>query len=905
MVKQKKIALCVQLASLGVVSTLFASISVFAQNDVAMEEPAVEETFITGSRIRRLDNESVSPVISISAQDIEASGFTSIQDVLADSPQNSGGSLDQQQVFGFTPAASGVNLRGAGLGRSLTLIDGKRLPKYPIPAGGTVNFVDTANIPLGAVERIEILTSGASAIYGSDAMGGVINIILKDEFEGFEIKGKYGDSSGGGRELNNVSMVAGAKSDNARLLFLLEHDKNESLKAHQRNRFGELGTDLAFDTPFGAYSSYGVSLRDDNTEGVVATLSEQECIQRGLQPTVTGGVDNCGFNRAARRDLYPEMERTSALVKFSMDIAEGMELYSRFDFTTSETFREIEPMPVADYTYYVGTDENGTADPGNVTLESDLSGSVITYAQDVAFGGDFASLADGIYFPTRRMIEFGNRQTRSETENYTLMWGLQGELGEDWNWDLNWQFSRTEFYDDNPGYASADLYFAFLASGENGRSVFDLMTPDEVASAAYIPWTDAQSTYTGFSGFIDGDLFATPAGDISWAFGFESYKEWFFNVSDTESQKGNILSTGGSSGEGLRDYTAVFGETLIPLLDNLSTTLAVRYDDFSDFGDNTSPQIGLEYRPFDNILVRALWADTFRAPDMQRVYGDPTQANSQIIDPFGCQQQGGTVNPASIIAACKGELYVDIALGPNADLGPEQGNNWDVGIVAEFGNLNASIDYWSMEINDLVNTLSAQDIATDYEIYGNLITRRPNGEIESLNATAQNLSFRTSAGLDLNLGYNLPFDELGQLRFKLLATYLTEFDEQFSLTTDVEDQMEVDRVPEWRAQFSLGWDIANFSNNFYLNYIGGMNGINNEDLVDSDLNIPLTIDSSYKINLSTAWQSENYTLQLGVNNVTDEGPTLDPTDYGWPYYPQEYFNALGRNYYVSASYKFD
>lgn len=902
MVKQKKLALAVHLASLGLVGSLFTSITAVAQEEEDEGATAMEEVFVTGSRIRRIDNETVSPVVSISSEDIQSIGFTSVQEVLSDLPQNSGGSLDQQQTFGFTPAASAVDLRGAGEGRSLTLINGKRLPKYPIPAGGTDNFVDTANIPLGAVERVEVLTSGASAIYGSDAMGGVVNIILKEEFEGFEIKGKYGDSKGGGGELKNISLVAGANSDTSKLMFFLEHDSKGVLHARQRNRFGDLGSDLAFDSAFGAYSSYGVSMRDI-FGSVVATVSEEECIERGLQPITTGGVPNCGFNRSARRDLFPEMERTSALVNFSMDLNNSMEIYSRFDYTWSSSARDIEPMAVDNYTYYVGTDANGDPDPGNVTLVSDLSGAMVTYDQTTGFGGDFTDLEDGIYYPTRRMLEFGNRRGESENNNYTLLSGVRGELDNGWHWDVDWQFSRTDFGDRNYGYASADLYFAYLTSGTNGRSIFDIMTEEEVAEASYIPWTDAQSTFTGFSATIDGEMFSLPAGDISWAFGAESYKEWFYNTADTESIKGNILTTGGSSGEGVRDYIALFAESLIPVTDSLAATLALRYDDFSDFGNNTSPQIGIEYRPTDYILVRGLYADTFRAPDMQRVYGDPTVAFDQIVDPYGCETQGGTVGPASPIAACNGELYVDVAVGPNPDLGPEQGNNWNIGVVMDLDDFNASIDYWSMEIDDIVNDLSAQDIANDYETYDSLITRNPAGEIELVNATAQNLSFRNTSGIDFTFGYTQPLDELGQLRFKLTGSYLLEYEEQFDMLSEVEDVIAGDRVPEWRMQFSTGWDIGAFSTNLYINYIGSMNGAYIDeygDLVDT-----ATIDSSYKVNLSTAYFMDNFSVQVGINNLTDEGPQVDPTDFNWPYYPQEYYNALGQNYYISVSYKFE
>lgn len=877
-------------------------ISVMAQNDGVRE---IEEVVVTGSRIRRADIENSSPVISISADDIQDIGFSSIQDVLADLPQNSGGSLDQQQTFGFTPSASGVDLRGAGLGRSLTLINGKRLPKYPIAAGGTDNFTDTSNIPLGAVERVEILTSGGSAIYGSDAMGGVVNVILKDSFEGLQINAKYGDTAEGGREIMNTSIVAGTNSDLGNVMFFLEHETREALTAPDRNNYGNLGTDLAFNHPFSAYSTYGISLRDfSNT--VVATLDDATCTARGLQPRSLGGAPICGFNRSGRRDLFPEMERTSALVNYKFNVTDSASFYGSMAITHGETDINIEPMPVDEYTFFVGSDENGTADPGFVTGLSDRSGTTARFPQATAFGGDFAGLADGGYFYTRRMLEFGNRRTHSEVDNINLISGFEGAFN-DWRWNVDGQFARVSYEDQNNGYASADSYFSFLTSGASGRSPFDLMTPAEVAGAAYTPFTDAESTFTGFSASLDGDLFEMPAGPVSAAFGVETFREWFSNQSDTESLKGNILATGGSSGEGARDYDALYAEFLIPVIDNVDVTFALRYDNYSDFGNNTSPQLGVEYRPIEGLLVRALWADTFRAPDLQRVYGDPTAAFSQVTDPLGCRILSGTadgdptpLDPDSPIQACAGEAFVEVAVGPNSELDAETGTNWNVGAVWSSENFDASIDYWHLEIDDIVNDLSAQQIVTDYLIYESLIIRDTTGVVESVNATAQNLSFRETNGIDFSAGYRFPTEDLGFFRLKLTGSYLLDYDEQFSVTDPVESIIDTDRVPEWRAQINLGWDIADLSTNLYFNYIGKMNGTN----VEEGFGVDGQIEDQWKINWSANYQMDNIGIRAGINNLTDASPEVDYTDFGWPFYPQEYFNAIGREFYVSANYQF-
>ncbi|MGD8418736.1 MAG: TonB-dependent receptor plug domain-containing protein, partial [Pseudomonadales bacterium] len=405
-------------------------------------EQIVEEIVVTGSRIKRIDAETANPLVTISADDIKDVGYNNVQDILASLTQNSGGSLDQQQVFGFTPAASAVDLRGVGIGRTLTLIDGKRTPKYPIPAGGTDNFSDTANIPLAAIERIEVLTTGASAIYGSDAMGGVVNIITKDYFNGVNLDGTYSDTEHGGYSRGNINFMVGTGDEDRNLLFLVEHEQDERLKARQRNNFNDLGSDLAFGG-LGSYSSYGISLRDFSGN-IITSLPPDECSARGLQPWDGLPFDLCGFNRSARRDLMPKRERTSVMTKWNYALSDMASFYGRVDYTNSTTKTAIEPMPVDEYTWFVGYDENFDPDPGYVTALSDRTGELARFPKATAFGGDFAGLDDGGYYYTRRMIEFGNRRHEINIDNYAILTGLTGDVGE-WTWDADWSFMRTNF----------------------------------------------------------------------------------------------------------------------------------------------------------------------------------------------------------------------------------------------------------------------------------------------------------------------------------------------------------------------------------------------------------------------------------------------------------------------------
>lgn len=869
-------------------------------NLAAAEEASaseVERIQVTGSRIKRTDMEAASPVVTLTSVEMESRGFSSVQDVLDSLAQNTGGSMTGQSVHGFTPAASGVNLRGAGMGRSLTLIDGKRLMKYPKAAGGTDNFIDTANLPLAAVERIDVLTTGASAIYGSDAMGGVINIILKKDYDGVGLKLRTGDTFEGGRGQDNVALTVGSSSDKGNITFMIEYDQKEQLKATDRENFG-IHTDLAFgDHPYNSYSSYGARIAGPGGY----SLPEEECTAQGYKYWDNAPI--CGFDRSAWRDLLPEQDRLSTMVNYHYELNDNHEFYGRTDFTSSGSVTNIEPMAINDYKFQVdGNNLIVTVDP-SLTAFNDLS---TTFDKQTAFNGDFADLGDGNYEYRRRLKEYGNRITDASTKVFYSVFGLRGDVTDDIGYDFSYAFGRSELMTFNRGYASVGDFYNVLTA-DNGHSLLQPLSSSQVAESKYTGWSEAQSNISQFQFNLNGTAFELPAGDISWAAGVESTREWFFDFSDEERQRRGVLSTGGASGEGARDYWAVYGEVLVPVFESFSVTLAGRHDDFSDFGSHFSPQISAEYRPMEELLIRALWASTFRAPDMQRVYGDTSTGFSQITDPQGCTASGGTIDPNSPIPACNGELYITSLSGPNANLDPETGENWNVGFVYSGDNWSVTMDVWEVTIDDIVDTLTSQDIANSPDLYGNLITRDNTGVITFINQTAQNLANQTTAGVDTSFTYNFDMGNVGELRFKGDVSYLSKYDEQTTSEDPVIDNIEDASIPEWRSTASVGYNIDDFSTTLSVRYVGEMNGTNVEFFRDdASFEYPLTIDSLTTINWTASYNLPYYNsvIKVGVNNLTDEGPNADYTDTGWPHYPRSYHFPNGREWFMGLEAQF-
>lgn len=880
--------------------TLFAGASFAVASPVmAADDGAdLERIEVTGSRIKRTDMESASPLVVISSEDIASQGFNSTQDVLDSLTQNSGGSLTQQESFGFTPAASGVNLRGAGLGRTLTLIDGKRVAKYPFAAGGTQNFTDTSNIPVGAIERIEILTTGASAIYGSDAMGGVINIILKKNVEDTIINAYVSDTDHGGRATNKISLVTGSSDDNSSMLLFVEHEKRDRLKASDR---WSLGSDLAWDHRAGSYSGYGASLWESK---VTSATGRDQFVATSDNCTDLGFIESngvCSYNRAGDRQLLPDQERTSLMVKFTNELSDNHQLFGRVDYTHATVEQRIEAMAIGDDFLF-------NVSGNDVTLSSKARPELSkTYDKATAFGGDFAGQGDGTYYYRRRAAEFGPRAGDFTTDNFSAVFGLQGYLTDDIGYETSWSLSRQRIDKEESGYATINGYFDYLNSCVNGCSQLDAISQDQLDMASYQPYQKGQSTLVSWTFGINGDLFELDAGTVQYAAGIEMNREWFYDRSDVFSQRGEILTTGGSSGQGSRKQYAGYAELSIPVVDKLTATLAGRYDyydDASDVGGAFSPQVALEYRPVNELLLRALWAKTFRAPDMQRLFGEPTTAYANITDFQQCALDG--VDSVACAKDPSNTISANVIAGANPDLEEEKGENWNLGLVYNPGNFDVSVDWWHVEIDNIVTALGASYVMQKHDKYANMIDRDAvTGEV-TINTQAINLSNRTLEGVDMAVGYTLDTAAAGTFKFRLEGSYQSKWEEQLDASSPVESSFYEGGIPRWRANFTTKWmptdDLAITA---MVKYIADHKGAYASEFFGKATDFDTRVDAHTEVNTNIAYNlTDNVKVAAGVNNLFDAKPEVDNTYKQWPFFDSGYYNPIGREFYASAELRF-
>ena len=892
----------------GLVAALAATAAPVVAQDQDEEDVAdLGRQQVTGSRILRTDVEGPSPVVVIDREDFENQGYLTVQDALDALTQNTGGSVSQQFVFGFTPGASAVNLRGFGSGRTLTLLDGRRVPVYPLGIGGTTQFFDLASIPTAIIERIEILTDGASAIYGSDAIGGVINIITRKDFDGLQSRIRFGDTDEGGYETRQYEVVGGASNDRTSAYFTVQFQQNEELLARDRD-FAE--SDIA--DPRGQFSTFGANLVeiDPNTGFLTAVEAAPNCGQadgplggQGIAPGTPGsgslfGVSPCGFNRTEFRQLFPENDRATLSGRVDHRLDNGINLFAFGRWTRSETNTQIEPFPYAGSAIFGGAADNPIV-PNN--------------------GGSFVGPTGGLAVFVRRLVEFGPRTNNIEIDSYGATVGANGIINGNWEWEAAYSYNVQEVLSQSSG---SIILSAFENEIDNGLDLFQPIPDDVVARTTFTPITDAESQNDLFDAQITGFLpWELPGGEIGVAAVAEFEQQEFVDDRDPITLSGDA-SDGGSAGGGARDRTAFGLEISLPILETVEISAAARWDDYDDgseTGSSVSPKIAVTWRPVDNLLVRGSWGETFRAPDLQRLFGSTTRAFTTVDDTVVCEALGGTIDEAldpSVVNGpnnpygagfdpCIEEVQsVSIAIGANPNLEEEEGESFNFGAVWNVtDDFALSLDYYDTELENIIAAPGGQFIITQcaagVQLFCDLIERDATGSLNggSLAATAQNLSFQSIKGIDFTASYVLDAGSIGRFDFQSETTWVDEVETQFDEGSAVTSGVGIFSLPEWRSNFTTNWNLGNFGATLRAVYVGELGGVN----ATTPLESADEVDDIITFNGQLRYQfSPNTEISFGVNNIFNEDPPTDPTDGQWPWFINAggYYSPFGREFYV-------
>ena len=882
-------------------STSCASLLAAEQNSDAKPELEKEKkVVVTGSRIKKIDISNLSPILSISREDIDKRGYATVKDVIDGLTQNTGGTVDNSFTFGFVPAASSVNLRGIGFGHTLILIDGRRLPIYPIGIGGTSNFVDLSSIPMAFVERVDVLTDGASAVYGSDAVSGVINVITRKDIEGISMNYRYGDSADGGFENHRYNLMTGARNGDTQIDLIFDIWSQNELAAIDRDYSR---SDVA--NPRGSYSGGGVSFLGELSNSV---YQHPDCGTEN-DPLGGRGVPNvaisffnpgeiwCGYDRSLDRQLIAPQDRLSLMTRLTYEINTDLAFFSRIGYSHAETQTRLEPN------FYGGSLFNGfgTAFPNNgARLPAGAANNPTT-------GTAFEE--PGVF--VRRLVEFGPRISDIDENSINFLIGLDGSFGNgSYDWEFGVSYNRTDLKSTSNNIILSGLN----AAVDNGLDLFETIPQSTVNALSFNADQDSYSSNRVVDFSITGDLAAGfDAGPVQFAFALEHVAEKYKDTADPLVLQGDAFD-GRTSGGGERDHLGLGGELSFPFTENFELDLALRWDDYRDdssVDSALSPRIAMGYRPFDNLLTRLSWGKSFRAPDMQRLFGGETTSFLDIVDPEFLVDANGNLCVDQTDPTCSPALIqsVNLTVGSNIDLQEEEGSNLSIGLIWEIDkDLNLTVDYFQIKLEELVTTLSAQsivDICFQFDVLCELVNRDAAGSLNGNEAFIQtnaiNFAEQDTQGIDLTLDYDWS-NGLGEWSSSFSVTWVEEFETRFTRESAAVENVGLGILPEYRANFVIDWYQEQWAATARLNYIDELSGsfcfpCTRDQYTDSWTTMSASVRYSY---------SDYAKIRLGINNITNEAPPEDPSQVTWPWFRNSsgYYNSVGREVYLQVDVDF-
>ncbi|WP_313249696.1 TonB-dependent receptor plug domain-containing protein [Stenotrophomonas indicatrix] len=901
-----------------------AATSVTAQ---AQEATNLDRISVTGSRIKSTDIETSQPVLSLTRADIEKQGVTSVADILQRVAAN-GAALNRTFNNGGDGSA-GISLRNLGSDRTLVLVNGRRWTT------GLDGSVDLNTIPTAMIERIDILKDGASTIYGSDAIAGVVNIITKKDFDGAEAnfyKGQYSDGDG---EREAADFTIGTTTDRASVMLGVSYVKEGKVMAGDRKI--SAGGPPFFD----GQSSTGMP-------GSYIRNEERYVLINGVETPFNANVH--GYNTAPDNYLLTPQERTSLFASGSYNVTDNITFRTEAMYNERKSEQLLAAMPVTSMRLSANSMYNPTGE--------DLTGV------------------------NRRFNESGGRSFNQNVKNWHFYGGFEGffEFADrNFDWDVGYRYDKTDQNDLTYGlFNLANLRNAYGPSEMRGGVPVcvtapggdiipecvpvNALGPEGSISQAAIDYTsftahDSSSLVSkGYYANISGEIVQLPAGALAFAAGYEYRKETGQFDPDAFIAAGLSTGNGAKPTKGGYDLDEVFLELSIPVLADLpgakllDFSAATRYSKYSNFGNTTNNKFGFRWKPIDDLMIRGNYSEGFRAPSISNLYGGDGDSYETYADPCAaangptgavlaqCIAQGvpagfvqpGTEDEDGVPQSGATQTEEPFTWKSNPNLKPETSTSKTLGLVwspSFVTGLNVTLDWWQIKIEDAITRPAIQDIMNycyggspaEQAAYCGLITRDPTYgttaqryTITNVDMPLQNLASYKVEGWDLGVLYRLPETSFGQFTVSWDSTYLSKWETKATRDSEVEGRQGryLDQDPYWRIRSNLyvDWSFGDFGVNYGLRYKSGMT----EDcLLGGALrsycsdpegrknHMGATTYHDIQVRYNTPWKG---TIMLGLNNAWDKQP---PVSYSTSYNmfdPQ--YDLPGRYMYMQYKQKF-
>ena len=922
------------------------------------EGPELQEVVVTGSRIRRVDAETANPVLVIDQQTIQESGITQVGDLLQRIPSVSGSATNPNVNNGGGFAESTIELRGLDAKRTLILVDGRRVGFV----GTTADATDVNQIPFNMIDHVEVLKEGAGAIYGSDAIGGVVNFITRKNYEGVELTGDLGETTHADGKHGQFGILFGSSTDQGGVEVGGNYYKQEAVFANRRDYSkyalylygGSTGvtkggssrvpTGRIFANPQGLIGANGKPC-DSVTRIASAsgsTLADYRCFN------VPGDL----FNYQPLNLLTTPVERASFFGKGNFKINDEVEAYSSVTFTHSHSGFHEAPLPFDSLNDNITLSKNSIYNPFGVD-----------------FGGNSGLNPDF----TLRTFLFGSRQSDTTEDSSDFNGGVRGDIfNTGWKWDVNTTYSRLQEHANISGY-----YYGSKLQAAVGPSFLDAGVPTCGTAASPISnctpinlfnqYANSQAALSGVSANyntdyvytykaidldFNGKVWTLPGGDLQAAVGFEYNDRRGNSVADQDVQALPPLYLGcGLSQEtctgntiGAYDSKQEYLELLVPILKDLpgvhslNIDAGVRHNDYSLFGKSTKADFKVEYRPIRDLLVRGTFSQVLRVPTVNDIASSPVSNSATFNDPCTDLTQAKVNANPNLALACQGVPRNGTFAEPNgqvqslnesnATLKPETGKVKTAGFVYEpsyASGLSVEMDYWNYHVDGLITTLNAnysvaQCVATGSPTFCGLITRygantgTNAGVVQVIVNPSFNLGSLDTSGVDIGLKYALKNTPIGGFTFELDWTHTNNY-----TNTPAPGQAPQEFAGTYNQQFGnytknralamLGWNWMGADMLITERYIGSLQIINPSRTGFTATGAPYPpypIGSVLYTDITLGYTfPTNTRLQVGVRNLSDKQPPI--------FYQNNVVNAntdvntydtLGRNWFVGFTQKF-
>ena len=862
----------------------------------AQQEPPViqklEKIEVTGSNIKRVEGETALPVQIIRREEIERSGAATAAELLNRVSANVNGFNDALSIGNSNNGGfAGASLRGLGEGSTLVLLNGRRLANYAFNA----TAVDLNSIPLAAVERVEVLKDGASAIYGTDAIAGVINFITRKDYHGVEFTGQLSETEhrGGGHKQATVSAGFGNLSaDRFNIFATLDHQKDAALRARDRpfSRTAFIpaeGVNQLTPAAFPANIRVGRRM-------IFNPLLATGCAPPVALPTTNEIFSNpfCGFDYASLIDILPPSERTNLVGRATFQLNADHQLFAEYVYSYNRFLFGVSPTPAA---------------------------QIFTFNQDPVLypaGGPFYptafAAANGISGDLRltyRTVALGPRNDLVKTTAQRLVAGAEGVIR---GWDYNTALSHSENSQKDifaSGYVSEQKLLAALATGlinpfgPSGPEGDALLASTQIMGEVH----RAKGTTDAADAKFSKELYQLPAGPLALALGMEARREKLDDVFAPVFNSGDILAGGGqqNSKSASRSVQSAFAELNIPVVKGLEAQLAARFDRYSDFGNTTNPKIALRWQPAKTLLLRTAYGTGFRAPTLPDLFTPLSRTFTDFrSDPRRC--------PVTNLETDCDAQFKGFS-GGNPKLKAEESEQFTLGVVWEpVGGFSVGLDFWKINKAQVIGTLAEETLFQNFArfeatniVRGPVDPAFPNlpGPIQTVLQTNQNLGNLRTSGVDLDLVYRFPRSSVGRFSFNLNGTYVHDWRQQLdgvNYTSNLGLYVNGSAVQRWRHSLSLNWDNGPWGATLAQTYFSGYTDANSEP------------GQSRRVAPYDVWEMQgtysgirNFKFVLGVKNLFDRAPPFsNQTDTFQVGYDPHYADPRGRLYYGRLTYSF-